>query len=254
MTIELILLCGFAFIAGFIDAIVGGGGLIQLPALLIIMPTAPIVTMIGTNKLSSICGTGVALWQYTRKIAINWRIILPTALAAFIFSFLGARTVSVIKPDGLRPIIIVLLVLVAIYTFIRKDFGGLAISQEHIQHRRWLAVLAGAVIGFYDGFLGPGTGSFLIFSFIIILGLDFLSASASAKAVNFATNLSALIYFGATGQINYLIALPMAVFNILGSVVGSRLAMLKGSKFVRILFLVVVWGVIAKLGYDAFLK
>jgi uncharacterized protein len=249
-------LCIFAFLAGFVDAIAGGGGLIQLPALLIFLPGVPVVTLLGTNKLVSCTGTGMAVFQYARRVPINWRVILISALAAFPASFLGARAVSLMDPNLLRPVIIVLLAGVALYMFFRKNSSNDELVEPRVPTRwqPWAGAGVGAVIGFYDGFFGPGTGSFLIFAFVSLLGLNFLMAGASAKVVNLATNLAALLYFAVTGQIQYLTALPMIAFNILGAVVGSRLAMWKGSKFVRSVFLFVVLGVIIKLVYDLAVK
>lgn len=248
--LELAVLCVFAFLAGFIDSIVGGGGLIQLPALLAILPQAPVVMMLGTNKVASCMGTSVATYQYARKIPLPWKDLLPAAAAAFALSFTGARVVSLIQPGSLRPLIIVLLIVILIYVSIRKDFGAVQALKGTAARRRWLGILIAGGIGFYDGFFGPGTGSFLIFAFIGIFGMNFITASASSKVINLATNMAAIIYFAATGNINFMLAIPMGLFNILGAVAGTRLAMLKGSKFVRILFLVVVSGIIIKLVYD----
>ncbi len=239
-----------AFMAGFIDSIVGGGGLIQLPALLIFLPQFPVATVFGTNKMVSICGTGTATLQYSRHVKIPWKSALITAGTAFIFSMLGARTVSLIDAQILRPIIIVLLIIMAVYIFIQKDLGSISSLHLSSQQQTLFGVLAGAAIGFYDGFFGPGTGSFLIFAFIAFLGYNFIVASASAKIVNFATNLAALIFFALNGNILFYIALPMAIFNILGALVGTRMAILKGNRFVRVLFLIVVVGVIIKLILD----
>ena len=250
-------LCGFAFLAGFVDSVVGGGGLIQTPALLIFLPesmSASVATVFGTNKLASICGTGMAVIQYSRRVSINWRLILPSAVAALVFSFIGARAVSLIDPHVLKPIILGLLVTVALYTFLRRDFGALHAPLLAATAERWAGVLVGIGIGFYDGFFGPGTGSFLIFIFISIFGFDFLTASASAKIINFATNLSAVIYFGATGHILYYFGLPMAICNVIGSFVGSRLAILKGNAFVRVFFLVVVIVMILRFGWEVLIK
>jgi len=246
--LETILLCGFAFLAGFVDSAVGGGGLIQLPALLAILPGYPFPFLSGTNKLASIAGTSVAAYRYARRIKLDWTALLPAAGAAFAASFLGAQAVSLLNKEVLRPLIIGLLIVVAIYTFVKKDFG--ALHAPKLAHRRQVTVgvIAGAGIGFYDGFFGPGTGSFLILVFIAGFGFDFLTASASAKVVNFATNLAAIISFLLFGgTILYAYALPMAVCNIGGSVLGTRVAMAKGSGFVRVLFLVVVAALIAYL-------
>lgn len=251
---ELFYLCFFAFLAGFIDAVVGGGGLIQLPTLLIFLPHVPIPTAFGTGKLASISGTAVSMWRYARNITLNWKSLVPAAVTAFIFSFLGARAVSHFPADALRPLVLVLLIGVAVYTFIRKDFGSLHAPRLTLTQERIYAIVAGVVIGFYDGFFGPGTGSFLIFTFIGVFGFSFVSASASAKVVNVATNLSALGYFILKGHVLYHIAIPMAVCNMLGSVVGTRLAIKQGSGFVRKLFLVVVTAIILKFAYDSFFK
>jgi uncharacterized protein len=240
----------FAFLAGFVDSIAGGGGLIQLPALLVFLPAQPVVALLGTNKLISATGTSVATYQYARSVPINWRQVLLTAVSAFLFSMLGARVVSVMHPSGLRPLIIVLLILITIFTFLKKDFGAVHAPRLSPSRQCWVGVAAGAVLGFYDGFFGPGTGSFLIFVFVAVLGLSFLNASASSKVVNLSTNIAALLYFAFSGNILYQIALPLAVFNVLGAAAGSRLAILKGSRFVRVLFLVMATVMIAKLVYD----
>jgi uncharacterized membrane protein YfcA len=250
----LLLLCFFAFLAGFVDSIVGGGGLILLPALIILRTDLELATVLGTNKGSAVWGTLTSTIQYSRFVGIPWRVMLPAALAGFVFSALGAFTVTHVRNDFLRPFIIVLLVAVAIYTFFKKDFGTLHAPKVNEQKQRLIALAAGAVIGFYDGFFGPGTGSFLIFIFIGLVGFSFLAASASAKVINFAANFSAFLLFAATGHIEYSLALPLALCNITGSLLGSRLAVLRGSGFVRVLFLVVVTGVIARLSYDTFLR
>ena len=250
--VEIILLCLFSFLAGLIDSIAGGGGLIQLPALFIVLPSLPVALLLGTNKLSSIAGTSIASFQYARHVDINMKATLPATVAALIFSFLGAKTVTLLNPGTMRPVILFLLVAIAIYTFMRKDFGALHVPKLGHGGQIVFSIITGGAIGFYDGFFGPGTGSFLIFIFISIFGFNFLSASASSKIINFATNLSAVIYFASTNNILYKIALPMAACNILGSIVGTRLAILKGSRFVRIFFLIVVSGLIIKLGWDIF--
>lgn len=249
---EIFFLCGFAFLAGFIDAIAGGGGLIQIPALLVFLPESPVASILGTNKLASIAGTIAALPQYARRIEFEWRALLPAMATAFAFSFLGARLVSLLDAAVLRPLILALLVAVAIFTFIRKDFGSPHAPKLNAIQQRWFGAGIGAALGFYDGFFGPGTGSFLIFAFVGVFGFDFLTAAASSKVVNAATNFAALLYFASTNHILYHIALPMAACNVLGSIAGAQLAILKGSKFVRTLFLIVVTVFIIRLGYDIF--
>lgn len=244
------LLGAAAFTAGFFDAIVGGGGLIQLPALLVLLPGVPVSTLLGTNKLASLAGTSVAATQYARRVRLDWPAVGPAALTAFVFSALGARAASLVRPETLRPVILVLLVCVAAYVARRKDFGADARAGRAHPARGWHGVGVGAGLGFYDGLFGPGTGSFLVFTFIGLFGLNFLSASASAKIVNAATNLSATLYFAWTGHILYPVALLMASCNVLGSLLGTRLAVLKGSGFVRALFLAVMAALILKFGWD----
>ena len=254
---DLLWLCFFAFIAGLIDAIVGGGGLVQLPALFIFLPAnlaASVPLVFGTNKLSSICGTSVAVVQYARRVKIPWPSILPSALASFALSAIGARVVQIVHSDFLKPLILVLLVAVAIYTYAQKSLGHLHAPKFLASHERTVGIVVGVVIGFYDGFFGPGTGSFLIFIFIGLFGFDFLTASASAKVINFATNLAAVIAFSASGYVLYEYALPMGVCNVAGALLGTRLAILKGNGFVRILFLAVVTIMIARFAYEQFAK
>jgi len=251
--VDTLLLSIFAFLAGFVDAIVGGGGLIQLPALLLFLPTAQQATLapiFGTNKFSSICGTSLAMAQYASRINIRWEIILPAGAAACLFSFLGARIVSLIPPETLKPVVFVLLILALAYTIKRKDFGALHAPRLTPRAERFLALLTGAAIGFYDGFFGPGTGSFLILIFVGLFGYDFLNASANAKILNFCTNVAAVSYFAWSSNILYEHALPMGLCNMLGAFIGSRLAIAKGNQFVRVFFFLVVSALILKLGYD----
>ena len=244
---HLLLLCCFSAIAGFVDAAVGGGGLIQIPAAIIFLPGVPIPTILGTNKFSSFFGTSFALQRYARSVRIDWHAVAPAAICGFVFSLLGARAVNLLDPKILRPVILLLLIVVAVYVIVARDLG-LVHKPKHPPHRaRIVGAAVGMVLGFYDGFFGAGMGSFLIFAFVGIFGFDFLSASASAKAVNWTTNVASLIYFGSTGQILFLVGTAMAASNVCGSIIGTRLAIAKGSRFIRIFFLVVVGGLIAKL-------
>ena len=252
---DLLWLSLFAFLAGFIDAVVGGGGLIQLPALFIFLPAdlaASVPLVFGTNKLSSICGTSMALLQYARRVKIPWGSILPAGIAAFAFSALGARVVQLVHSDFLKPLVLLLLIAVAIYTYMQKSLGHLHAPKFLAHHERLLAVTVGVAIGFYDGFFGPGTGSFLIFIFIGLFGFDFLTASASSKAINFATNFAAVIAFSVNGYVLYQYALPMGLCNVAGALLGARLAILKGTRFVRVLFLALITIMIVRFGYEHF--
>src|SRR5476649_1175196 len=236
----ILLLSAFSLLAGFIDSVVGGGGLIQIPAMLILLPGTPVATILGTNKFASCAGTAIAVQRYARQVPIDWPTVAPAALCAFAFAFLGAAAVTLLNTEFLRPIVLVLLIVVAVYVFFVKDLG-LIHQPKHAQKKaQWLGILIGAGLGFYDGFFGPGTGSFLIFLFVGVFGFDFLSASASAKVINWATNIASVIYFGWSGNIIYQYAVPMAVCSVLGATIGTRLAIAKGSRFVRIFFLVIV--------------
>jgi len=248
--LDISILCSLAFCAGLIDAAVGGGGLIQIPALLNAFPTAPAATLFGTNKIASVCGTSLAARSYMGRVSIPWSLVLPAAISAFVMSFLGAAAVSFVPQASMRPLVLALIVAMAIYTFKKKDFGAIQRPLEIGIRERVLSVIIGGGIGFYDGIFGPGTGTFLIFLFIRYFAFDFLQASASAKFVNIATNIAALAFFVPSGHVLYAIAVPMAIFNMLGSYTGSWVAMKHGAGFVRILFLCLLIALIAKLAYD----
>ncbi len=242
-----------ALAAGLIDAVVGGGGLIQIPALFTALPGESAASLFGTNKFSSVFGTSNAAWRYASRVRMPWRTTLPAAIAAFVFSYLGAMAVAWLPREVLRPMILILLVGAAAYTFRYKDFGAVHRPQHAGRIEFSYALIAGGIIGFYDGFFGPGTGSFLIFLFIRFFGFDFLHASAAAKVVNVATNLAALAYFVPNGYLLPAIAVLMAVFNVLGSLAGSHLALRYGSGFVRQIFLLVVSALILRFAYDTFI-
>jgi len=243
------LLC-IAFAAGLIDAAVGGGGLIQLPGLFATLPREVPAVLLGTNKFSSMFGTGMAAWRYARNVRFPWRPVWYAAGTAFVFSFLGATAVSLLPRQAVRPLILVLLLAMFAYTLVKKDFGALH-RPRHIGRRELATALAmGAAIGFYDGFFGPGTGSFLIFLFIRFFGLDFLRASAASKVVNLATNAAALSFFVPSGKILLAAAVPMAAANVAGAFVGTRLALRGGTPLIRQLFLALVVVLIARMGWD----
>jgi uncharacterized protein len=246
----LILISIAAFMAGFVDAVVGGGGLIQIPALFSAFPAATPATLFGTNKIASIVGTSSAAIQYSRRVAIPWKIALPGAGAALLGAWFGARAVSWMPSEYLRPLVLVLLILVAIYTFARKDFGTVPAKQQLGGRDVWVAVAIAMAVGFYDGFFGPGTGSFLIFLLVRFVALDFLHASATAKVLNVATNFAALSFFAANVELLWKVGVLMAVCNLGGALIGSRLAIRHGAGFVRRVFLFVVAVLIAKMAYD----
>jgi uncharacterized protein len=242
------LLCA-AFVAGFVDSIVGGGGLIQLPALMLTLPQVPIVTLLGTNKLVSVTGTAVAAFRFSRQIPYLRSIIFPAMLAAFVFSLLGAYTVSIMSSEVLKPLFMVLLTLVFLTTIRNKHFG----MQDHdpeVQVPLWKPLSIGCAVGFYDGFFGPGTGSLLIIAFVGLMGMTFVQGSAYAKIINLTTNIAALLFFIQRGAFLPYYALPMMLFNMLGALVGVRLALLKGNSFVRVLLRGIVFLTILKFGFD----
>ena len=250
MEIDALLLAGMAFVAGLVDAVVGGGGLIQIPALFTLLPEAPPASLFGTNKFASIFGTASAAWRYARRIEVPWRVALPAAAAALPFSYVGAMAVSTLSREVLRPLILLMLIVVALYTFLRPNFGSVDAGRRHGVRAMWLAAACGAGLGFYDGFFGPGAGSFMIFVFVRLFGVDFLRASSAAKVVNMATNFAALVYFGSHGQVLWTTAIMMAACNIVGAQCGTHLALRHGNAFVRRIFLALATVLIAKFGYD----
>ncbi|MGQ0620987.1 MAG: sulfite exporter TauE/SafE family protein [Panacagrimonas sp.] len=253
MSFELAALCGCAFLAGFIDAVAGGGGLIQIPALMVLLPNVPIATLFGTNKCVSIWGTATATWQYLRHVKLPWRAVLPTTVAALVCGYLGAAAVSAFDPELLRPVVLTVLALVLAYTLWRKDFGSLHAPHLGPATQVMAGLVVGGLIGFYDGFFGPGTGSFLVLAFVAVFGFSFLHASASAKIVNVVTNLAAIGYFVPHGQVLWKFVLPMALCNVAGGLIGAHTAIRRGSGFVRLIFLVVVGALMLRIAYGVFL-
>ena len=246
---EVVALCGFAFIAGLVDAVAGGGGLIQVPALFAIFPALPAPILLGTNKLSAITGTTVAALRYSWSVPIRWQAILPAAGIAGMGAIAGAKTVTLLDPAVLRPLLVVLLGGMTVYTLTRPKFGENAEAAPINQGGSSFFALS-AVFGFYDGFFGPGAGSVMMFALVRWFGYDFLRAAATTKVLNLATNLGALVLFMLTGNVLYAVALPMAAFNIAGGFLGAHFAVRRGSGFIRTVFLVVVVALIIKISID----
>lgn len=251
---ELALVALASLFAGCVDAIVGGGGLILVPALFGMYPGAPPATLLGTNKGSGIWGTAWATWQFSRRVQLPWPALLPAAAAAFAGSFAGAWALTLASPAGLRKALPFVLVAVLAYTLARKDLGRHHAPRFSGATQTLLACAIGAAVGCYDGFFGPGTGSFLVFLFVRLLGFDFLNASASAKLLNTATNAAALVLLGFKGHVWWQVAAVLAVANVAGSLIGTRLALRHGAGFVRVAFIAVVTALIAKTGWDAFVR
>jgi uncharacterized protein len=245
-----LVLCA-AFFAGFVDAIVGGGGLIQLPALLAGYPGAAPPVLLGTNKLGSICGTGGALMRYMRVVRIPWRVLLPGAAVAFLAALAGASSVGAVSPALYRPLVPIMLTVVLTYVLWHKDLGTRHAPIAFSRRRSYIALAAIGGIGFYDGFFGPGTGSFLMLLFIRLYGFDFLHASAGARTINVATNAGALLFFGIQGEIHWGLGIALGACNAVGSVLGAHTAVRHGSKFVRVVFIAIVTTLIVKTGADA---
>ena len=251
---ELLIVSVASLMAGFVDAIVGGGGLILVPALFAVFPTTHPATLFGVNKGASIWGTAVATSQYARRVRLRWAALLPAAAAGFAGALGGAWLVTAVDPGFLRKALPGVLLAVLAYTLLKKDLGRHHTPRLSGQAETLAACCIGGALGFYDGFFGPGTGSFLVFLFVRWLGYDFLNASASAKLINTATNLAALALFACKGHVWWHFALTMAVANVAGSLLGTRLALRHGTGFVRVVFIGVVSALILKTGFDAFLK
>lgn len=248
-----VLLAVGGFSAGFVDAVVGGGGLLQIPLLFSTFAQQVPAVIFGTNKIASIFGTATAAVHFARRIKFDLRLTAAGAVFALVGSWLGARSVAYLDPELARPLVLVMLISVAIYTFRNKNFGTGSEAQLVGGRDAYLRLCLIAIsIGFYDGFFGPGTGSFFIFLMIRFLRMDFLRASATAKVLNFATNLAAIAYFASIDAVLWQVGLTMAVANILGAITGSHLAIKHGAAFVRKLFLVVVVALISKMAYDLF--
>ncbi len=243
-----------SLLAGFVDAIVGGGGLVLLPALFAAYPTAHAATLFGTNKSASVWGTAFASVQYVRRVDLRWRTMLPAMALSFAGALAGAWLVTLISPDFLRKLLPAVLLLVLVYTLMKKELGRHHAPRYAGRQELLAAGTVGLLIGFYDGFFGPGTGSFFVFLFVRWLGYDFLHASAGAKLLNLSSNLSALLLFALKGHVWWHFALTLALANIVGSLLGTRLALKHGAGFVRGVFIMVVSALILKTGYDAFLR
>ena len=243
----LIILIAFGFLAAFIDSVVGGGGLITLPVLLFtgLSPAAAV----ATNKLAGSIGSLTSTIMFYRSGKLDLKSIYKLFPLTFIGSMVGAWTVHLINPNVLKPLMLIMLAAVAVYTIFKKDWGTISTDHKLSVNRIILFMVLIFVIGFYDGFIGPGTGSFLIFAFLMI-GSDFLKAAGNAKFLNFGSNIAALLMFMYLGQIHYTYGLAMGLAQIAGAICGSKFAIKKGSSYVRILFITVTFLLLAKNTFD----
>lgn len=244
--LELAILTVASLVAGFVNAIAGGGGLISIPVLFSVFPTAPPATLFGTSKAAMVWGTGWAAADYSRHVRLPWETLLPACLAALVGGFAGAWLVTLVSADWLRSLLPVMLTLALVYTLLSKNLGQTHAPKYTATTEAILASLISLLLGLYDGFFGPGTGSFFIFLFVRVLGFDFLHAVASAKVLNMTTNLAALALFGWAGHVWWQFMIPMAVANVVGSHLGARLAVSRGSGFIRLVFIAVVAALILK--------
>ncbi len=253
-TTTIIFLCLFAFSAGFVDAVAGGGGLIQTPAALVLLPQFPVATVIGSLKIPAFTGTAFAVVQYIKKVAIHRQEAVLMCAIAFVSAFAGSELLTQVNNRYMKPVIFIVLMIVAVYTYTKKNFGQHILTTHSSKKKTGYMILISMSIGFYDGFIGPGAGSFLVLAFISILGLDFLHASANAKLVNLSTNLGSILLFLIKGTILWSIAIPMALCNGLGGILGARLAISKGNQFIRIFFLFIITATLVRFGYDVFFR
>lgn len=245
---ETLFLCGFAFLAGFVDAIAGGGGMIQVPALFAFFPGVPPAVLLGTNKMAAVTGTTIATARYVWSVPVAWRLVVPAALISGIAAVAGARTVTLITPDVLRPVMLGLLIIMVAYTLVRPKLGQ--VGPDDKPTRALPLFLVAAVFGFYDGFFGPGAGSVLMFALVRWFDHPFLRAAATTKILNLSSNFCSLMLFVVTGNVLYAVAISMAAFNIMGGFLGAHTAVKSGDRFIRVVFLTVSIGLIAKLGFD----
>ncbi len=242
-----------AVAAGWVDAVVGGGGLIVLPTLFVVLPGLAPQTALGTNKLAAFSGTSAAVLTFARKVPMQWRTLLPAAGLAAIAAACGSAAVALIDRELFVPIVMVVLVGVAIFVTLRPSIGVSMATNPPTRRKTLLVIgLAAGLIGLYDGILGPGTGTFLIITFATLLGTEFVRAAAMAKVINCGSNLGSLIFLASTGHVLWALGLSMAVANVAGSIVGSRMALARGAEFVRVVLLIVVVGMVIRLGWQQF--
>jgi uncharacterized membrane protein YfcA len=241
-----------SFVAAIVNAIAGGGGLVSLPVMFAVFPTASPATLLGTSKAAMIWGTAWASFSYSRHVTLPWRTLVPAVICGLAGGAAGAWMLTLASPESIRRLLPFMLAAVLVYTLAHKELGSTHAPRHDPTREAFFASLISVAVGIYDGFFGPGTGSFFIFLFVRVLGFDFLHAVASAKVLNTATNLASVVYLAASGHVWWHMVVPMAVANVLGSMIGTRLALKHGSGLIRWIFLLVVAALILKSGYDSF--
>ncbi|WP_078312467.1 MULTISPECIES: TSUP family transporter [unclassified Mycobacterium] len=245
------MLLSAAAAAGWVDAVVGGGGLVLIPVLLLVFPGMTPATALGTNKLAALSGTASAAIRLFPKTPLNWRALLGAFVVAAAFSSAGAYTASRLPVSVFKPVVLVLLLAVGVFVATRPQFGTSATDTVRTKTATLTALAVAAVlIAFYDGIMGPGTGTFMIITLTAVSGMTFLESSATAKVLNSGTNVGALIVFASQGHVLWLLGLALGIANIAGAQLGAHMALGRGAGFVRVVLLVVVVVMVGKLGYD----
>jgi uncharacterized protein len=250
LDITLLILCCFSFLAGFVDSVVGGGGLIHVPAFFVLYPELSVPQVLGTNRFASAFGTTVAAWNYTRKIEVPWRSVLWAGVAAAICAFLGVLAQAYLPANFLKPMLLVLMIGIAWFSFTRHEMGQVEQLKVSESQLPIYMMGIGAILGFYNGLAGPGTGTLLTFSIVQLIGYHFLRASAATKVINAICDYSSLVVFIWNSKVIFTIALPLVLFNVSGGYLGSHMAMLRGNQFIRKVFITVIALLIARFAYD----
>jgi uncharacterized membrane protein YfcA len=252
--INLVLLALAMFFAGFVDAIAGGGGLIQTPAMLLSLPDRDPVSVVATSKLAAFFGTTTAAIKYRKHIKTDPRLLLAMVIPAFIGAGFGALLASEISPESFKSAIFFMMIAIFIYTLFKPDLGKVHVEKHSSHKLMWIGAIAAFVIGFYDGLIGPGTGTMLMIALVAIMGFAFVGASAIAKVVNATTNLASIIVVGLNIGILWKLGLLLGIANLAGGYAGSLMAIKKGSGFIRIFYLIVTGLLILRLGYSLYLE